>query len=86
MESFRDEDQANIQSEVLEVDSENLFTDEGLQGHEESSDSADSESDDEVDDDVLDKRGIKSSCPLNVLDSFHSIIREAVKINQVSII
>ena len=77
-----DEDQPNIHSEDVEVDAENMFTAEGLEGNEESSDSADSESDNEGDhDDVINKRGIKSSCPLNVLDSFHSITREAVKIN-----
>ena len=57
----------------VDVNEDNLFTEfETLESEDSEADSEDNEEDMYEDETVLDKRGVKSECPLNVLQSFHS--------------
>ena len=69
----------NVDNLFTEFESEVLGSDESAAGSDfdDEMNDGDDDEDDEVDEDedevVLDKRGIKSECPLNVLSSFHSV-------------
>ena len=73
VQSIDNEEEESEPPQIEDVNPENLFS-----GDEESdieqSDSADSDSEDNISDSedrILNKRGIKSKCPLNILTSFH---------------
>ena len=61
--------------EIVEVVPENLFTD--ISGQSDEEDECDSEEIDSDDNEavevVVNKRGLKSVCPLNILRSFHCV-------------